>query len=66
MTDGRVENIGPPGARLRAVVGLATLAAAFAASVALVATGVPRPWRLAVFPLFAFALSGLEQARTRV
>ncbi len=57
-----IPNIGPRERRSRLLFGAAALAVAVILAIALVVTGAPRPWRLALFlPLWPAAL-GFFQA----
>jgi fatty acid desaturase len=62
---GRVENIGPRGARRRQLGGAAWLVVALAAAALLVSLGAPRWWRLALVVPFGLAAIGFLQARER-
>ena len=65
LTVGPVENIGPRERRRRLIAGVAGLAVAFGGLALLVATGVDRTWRVALFLPFWFGALGLAQARAR-
>jgi hypothetical protein len=59
----RVANIGPRECRKRLTFGIAMLSMSMVIAAVLVATGVPRGWRVLLFlPLWAAAL-GVLQAR---
>jgi hypothetical protein len=60
-----IANIGPRGRRQRAWFGVVALGLSLAGAGALLALGVARPWRLALFlPLFA-AGTGIFQAKEK-
>jgi hypothetical protein len=58
-----IANIGAAGRRQRLTLGVVLLAAGVAAAVLLIAFGVPRPLRLALFALFWIGALGVFQAR---
>lgn len=61
----RIPNIGPAGVRKRRILGIVAAAAGVATVAALVACGVPRPWRLVAFVPFWVGSLGWLQARER-
>jgi hypothetical protein len=61
-----IENIGPRQARRRRVLGVAALVVAAAGYAALLATGAPRPVRLALLAPLFFGFLGVFQASARV
>ncbi len=65
LTMGPVVNIGPRERRKRLYTGVVALIVAFGGLALLVATGVHRAWRVALFVPFWFGALGLAQARAR-
>jgi len=60
-----IPNIGESGARRRALGGIVWLVVAAVATVALVVTHAPRPFRLGLFVPFTLAALGWLQAREK-
>jgi len=60
-----VPNMGPLGQRRRMRLGVQGLAFSALVAAGLVASGVGRPWRLLVLPLFWAAATGVFQAREK-
>jgi len=65
LTVGPVANIGPRERRQRLLAGIAGMVVAFGGLALLVATGLDRAWRVALFVPFWFGALGLAQARAR-
>lgn len=61
----RSDNIGPRGRRQRLLTGFISLAIATIIAISLIAAGVPRGWRLLVFPLLWAGWLGVFQAKEK-
>ena len=60
-----IPNIGPRGRERRMRFGVRLFAVGAVASGALVASGLARPWRLLILPIFWAAATGIFQAREK-
>ena len=58
-------NIGPRERRKRLLMGVGMLAVGAASALALIATGVPRAWRIGLFFPFWMGALGIFQAREK-